>query len=394
VSLIVAPAEEEVYGGERSGITMLAAMGRYRAHVITNGGKLMQELLAAAGLEHTVVQLESPGVMFRGRGTRGAGRKAIAFSRDWRVLRRIFKRLGPDVVHLNDLSPAGQIGLPPAVLAGIPSIVHVRTEVHPIRLLHRLVLAVGGANVTVSREVLARHLAVLNGTPLAGHIRARARALPNGVDLTSFLEPSTNQRDNARGQLGFTREEIVILGVGSLEPRKRQLHILRSVVPRVQSHLPSTRFVFAGGTKIDDAYAGECRAARERLQSPQRCLFLGYSPSVADLYAAADIVVLASTVEGLPRTLLEAMASARPVVATASPGARELLEGWNAGRLVDEEDDGTAFARSIVDIARLPQSTRWELGRNGRRRVEREFDIRAVAAAFEEICDEVTNGSP
>ena len=85
---------------------------------------------------------------------------AISPRRAKTVLKRAVSESSASLVHLNDISPSGQLGLPAAKLARLPAIVHVRMEVG-LRPVHRWVLRNADANVTVSRNVLEHHLSVL-----------------------------------------------------------------------------------------------------------------------------------------------------------------------------------------------------------------------------------------
>jgi glycosyltransferase involved in cell wall biosynthesis len=385
--MIVADSRDEVYGGERSGIMMLQRLQRLRPHVITNGRHALRELLDEAGIDHTVVDLASVRYTFRA-GADQLLRKLVALVADWLVLRRAVSASSASLVHLNDLSPSGQLGLPAAKLARLPVIVHVRTEI-ALRPVHRWVLRNADASVTVSRNVLERHLSALDGRRGDTTIRTRSHALPNGIDVGVDALPDGDERARARAELGVDDDDFVVVSVGSFEERKRQLHVIENVVPRVLERVPAARFFFAGGSKgRDDCYAQKCRAAAE-LVAADRITLLGYRPDLRSMYAAADVAILASLLEGLPRTLLEAMARGLPVVAAASPGATELLANLPAGRLVDPDDDGAAMASELVFLAQLPVPELRALGRRSRARVEQSYDIRHVAARFEDLCERV-----
>lgn len=361
---------------------MLAHLQRFRPYVVTNNTTL-EPLLDELALESTIVPLDSLRYTFRG-SARESTRKAAALTHDWARLARAFSAARPALVHLNDISPAGQLGLPPAKVARRQTIVHVRMEV-PMRPLHRFVMRYADATVTVSENVLRVHLEKLGKSRAA----ARAIALPNGVDLSATTIVTAEERNRARSTLGLHDAAPTVVMVSSYEPRKRQLHVLEQVVPRVLAAIPKARFVFAGGDKGDDAdYAARCQAAAESL-GPRSAVLLGYRDDVRTLYAAADVVLLASLVEGLPRTTLEALALGRPVVATASPGAKELLQDLPAGRLVSPADDGFSMAEELVAFLRLPPTEREARGATGRDRVEACYDVRAVAARFEELCERV-----
>ncbi|MBI5310333.1 MAG: glycosyltransferase family 4 protein [Actinobacteria bacterium] len=389
VSLIVASAESEVYGGERSALAMLGSLNGngYRAHVVTNGGPAIQALTEASGVPITHVPLKTPATRFRRARLSDRWRKAHAFLHDWMLLRRTFRRLGADIVHVNDISPAGQIGIPAAKLARIPSVIHVRTEVQ-IRRLHRLMLWLADASVTVSSGVLDLHLESIRGTVGAKRIARRAFALHNGVDIEQTVPGGPEERLAARARLGIDPDALMVLNVGSFEPRKRQLHLIEKVLPRIEGRQIAIDTYFVGGTKsLHESYLAQCEQAKKTLRDPSKCHLLGYSDRIQDYYLAADVVVLASLVEGLPRTVIEAMAFGRAVVAVASPGAGELIEPGRSGYLIDAEDDGNGFAHALAELAAMSSIERDAMGARGRRQLEADFDVRTVARRFREILD-------
>ncbi|MFY9265497.1 MAG: glycosyltransferase family 4 protein [Solirubrobacterales bacterium] len=389
VSLIVAAAQDEVYGGERSALAMLGALNDngYRVHVVTNGGPSLQALAAASGLPVTHVSLKTATARFRHAGFSDRLRKAYAFVHDWLLLNRVFTSLGADIVHVNDLSPAGQIGVPAARMMRAPVVVHVRTEI-PLRRLHRLMLWLADVSVTVSSGVLDIHMASIRGTAGAKRIARRAVALHNGVDLERFEAYGPEARSAARARLGVNPQAFMVLNVGSFEPRKRQLHLLENVLPRLERQGTVVNSYFVGGTKsLHQSYLARCEEARARLGDPRKCHLVGYTEQIHDYYTACDAVILGSLIEGLPRTVIEAMACGRATVAVASPGACELIEPGRSGYLIETGDDGREFARALAGLAAMSDAERDAMGRLGRRRLEVGFDVRTVARRFREILD-------
>ncbi len=120
----------------------------------------------------------------------------------------------------------------------------------------------------------------------------------------------------------------------------------------------------------------------DRLGIRDRVLFTGYRPDVDGLLAALDVFVLPSSVEGLPMTILEAMAQGTPVVATAVGGTPEVVAP-DTGILVPPGDVAalTAALRDLLADRERAQ----RLGEAGRRRVEAEFSARAMAARILEL---------
>ncbi len=109
--------------------------------------------------------------------------------------------------------------------------------------------------------------------------------------------------------------------------------------------------------------------------------YLGMTDDVRPHIAAADCIVLPSYREGVSRTLLEAAASGRPIVTTDTPGCRDVVEDGVTGLLcrVRDADD---LAAKIAQMTEIGAAARSEMGRQGRRKVEREFDEQLVIKMY------------
>lgn len=154
-----------------------------------------------------------------------------------------------------------------------------------------------------------------------------------GLDLqqySSCKNPDQRESDEIvrlRRELGLDDSEKLILVVGELNDNKRPQDSIKAF-QGLRSDNVKLCFVGDGylRKKLEDQVAS--------LGLESKIAFLGYRSDVPELLAAADILVLASDREGLPRSIMEAMASGLPVVATDIRGNRDLLEG-NAGVLVE-----------------------------------------------------------
>jgi len=114
-----------------------------------------------------------------------------------------------------------------------------------------------------------------------------------------------------------------------------------------------------------------------------RVHFVGFRHDVPDLLRAADCFVLPSLYEGLPNAVLEAMAAALPVVATAVDGSIEAVEDGITGTLVPPSDPAALEAAIVSILSREDEAE--AMGVRGRERAERVFDLREQIARFEEL---------
>lgn len=265
----------------------------------------------------------------------------------------------------------------------------------------RLVTGIRGSDGKVGRwagvlrwshrvVVLSREMGenLLRGVPrrLAAALEPRISVIYNGIDFCR-RDPSAQAIREARGALGASGEDAVVLYVAAFRPWKGQLEFLRDVLPRIPESARSGRrfrYAFLGSsTSSEDApYEAACRDAARTSKASERIRFLGFREDPWPWYAASDIVVLASRHEGMSRAIAEAMASGRPVVAYDVCSARELL-GPGAGVVVPQ-GDSRAMAAAIADLADRPDLGR-AMGETGARFARAHLDIRAVTSAYEAL---------
>jgi glycosyltransferase involved in cell wall biosynthesis len=164
--------------------------------------------------------------------------------------------------------------------------------------------------------------------------------------------------------------------VGRLSPEKDQATLLRAVARVIRAE-PSFRLEIAGD--------GPCRDDLHRLTGELSLAgtarFLGQVRDVPGLLARAGLFVLSSLSEGISLTLLEAMASGLPVVATRVGGNPEVVLDGQTGWLVPPADPD-ALAAALLELWGNPEAGR-QRGAEGRCRVEQHFDVRGMVAAYE-----------
>jgi glycosyltransferase involved in cell wall biosynthesis len=170
----------------------------------------------------------------------------------------------------------------------------------------------------------------------------RLHVMRNGVDAQRFQPLPAAQ---VRSELGIVGTPVV-LTVGNLHEHKGQRLVVEAFA-RVREAHPQARLIIVGDGA--DRTALEQRVAA--LGLGEHTTFAGTVPNtdLARWYSAADVLVLASSREGWPNVLLEAMACGTPVVASAVGGVPEAVQTGDVGRLVHERS-GAAFAAEILDV--------------------------------------------
>jgi glycosyltransferase involved in cell wall biosynthesis len=207
-------------------------------------------------------------------------------------------------------------------------------------------------------------------------------SIPNGID-TSRFQPNPTVRQAVREQLGCAPEAFVWLTVGRLEPVKNHLELLRAFREVAAGH-PHARLLIAG--------QGPLQAAIEQriveLGLADRVRLLGLRRDIPDLLNAADAFVLPSLWEGMPLTLLEASATALPIVATDVGGNAEVVLEGETGYLVPVKDT-EALAQAMLRVMNLSEADRSAIGQAGRAHVVQNFDLERVVDRWEALYREL-----
>jgi glycosyltransferase involved in cell wall biosynthesis len=210
--------------------------------------------------------------------------------------------------------------------------------------------------------------------------RTRLLAIPNGVDGETFHPGDATARERARAGLGLPVDALVVVTVGMLNSRKNIVGLVEAV-GRLR-HRPVC-LVLAGPPSEVVAEREDLRRAIAQLPPGVEARMPGSLPpaEVAELLRASDVFVLASRAEGMPNSLLEAMASGLACVATDIPGSRDVLA--RGGGVLVPVDDAKALAREIDRLAADPAERR-RLGEEAQRIVESDYSIRSVACRYRE----------
>lgn len=172
-----------------------------------------------------------------------------------------------------------------------------------------------------------------------------------GVNEGRYFPVSAQEQQLLRQELGFTREQKLILCIGELLPNKNQAMAIR-MMPRILEEFPDALLLLAGNGPEKENLEGLIGAMG--LQSGVK--LLGYCTCLEKYQRIADVLVACSHREGLPLNLVEAMLTENPVVATKNRGHCELVTPGETGFLV-ERNDADAMSEHILHLLRNPEET-------------------------------------
>ncbi|MGH8975721.1 MAG: glycosyltransferase [Acidimicrobiia bacterium] len=202
------------------------------------------------------------------------------------------------------------------------------------RWANRLTLPLEDATIAVSDEVRAS---------MPVRLARRTEVVVHGVDVDA-IAGRRGERDAARAELGVDGDQLLVATVANLRANKDYPTMLRAARQLADAGEP-IRFVSVGQGPLAEELDGE----RERLGLGEQFRFLGYREDPVRVLVAADVFCLSSRFEGLPISLLEAMAAGLPVVATRVGGIPSVVTDRSEGRLVPAGAPA-ALAAALVEL--------------------------------------------
>lgn len=292
------------------------------------------------------------------------------------------RRLAPAIVHTRNLGALeAQV---PAALAGVPVRIHgehgrdmsdpdgsrrryqwVRRVYSP--LVHRY--------VALSRD-LADYL-----TGPVGIGRARVTQICNGVDVTRFSADDIGQPQAIPGCPFLPQDHLIVGTVGRMQAEKDQVTLVRAFAQALRQQ-PRLRLVLVGDGPLRAAVEAEARA----LGLQDQVWLAGMRSDVPVVLRGLHVFVLPSRAEGISNTILEAMATGLPVLATSVGGNAELVVHGQTGLLVPPADPG-AMADALASM--VAEGRHLAMGRAGRERVVQRFSLQAMVNSYRSLYDEL-----
>jgi glycosyltransferase involved in cell wall biosynthesis len=293
--------------------------------------------------------------------------------------------LGAELVFVNTATSATFAGGEIAAILDIPSVWAIHESFEPAQLwadveprVRRHAEAVIGTATTAIFEADAtRHIYEGLIDP------ARCLTIPYGLDLEP-IDKLRSRFDAAavRKRAGVPAGARLVVCVGTVEPRKAQVPLALAFDLIGAGH-PESRLAFVGGRAKDQYTTAleDCIALSPRHDQME---VIPITPDVADWYGMADLLVCASDVESLPRTVLEAMAWGTPVLATSVFGLPELIADGETGWLCAPRDV-RSLAEALDRALSAPSSTYDTIAREARALVETRHSSRGYAERMAKV---------
>lgn len=210
----------------------------------------------------------------------------------------------------------------------------------------------------------------------------KVAVIRNGVDTRRFAPKSADEVASLRRELGIHTDTPVVGIVAALRPEKNHESFL-DLATRVTGQWPGVQFLIVGD--------GPCRGSLEqyaaRLELQKNVRFLGMRNDIPRVLAALDVFVLTSHNEANPVSILEAMSTGKPVVATNVGSVHEVVSDGQTGFLVPAGDAATLADRTLqlLKDPRLAQS----MGAAGRATVDARWSIQEMVNRYAGLIESV-----
>lgn len=297
-------------------------------------------------------------------------------------LARTFRNENIDVIHSNNW-----ITFVEAVLAkkvsGVPVIIHAQhgMEMNDEEACSRLkrykrnrvrqILSYFTDSIVVVSEATREFVAQGWKAP-----EEKIKLIYNGVDITPF-ENKKNMRFEKRSELGLSEDLLVVGSVGRLMRVKNYTCLLRAF-SMIAGEFNGVKLLLVG----DGPDKNKMELLAKELNISDMVMFMGTRPDINELLSVMDVFVLPSISEGISLSILEAMASHVPVIASNVGGNPEIINNENG--MLFSSDDHVELSGALRILIEEP-SRRKEFSISGRRSVEEKFALKRMVKDYENL---------
>jgi glycosyltransferase involved in cell wall biosynthesis len=278
----------------------------------------------------------------------------------------LMRRRNYDIVHTHS-AKAGLLGRVAAKIVGIPIIIHTLHGFHGFTFFDRALFVIEeklGALLS-DKIITVSEINREDAISLGIFPASKAVTIYSGIDVTKFCKTEIEVK-RKKTELGLPPSAPVVGTVGRLAEQKAPLDFV-AAARIVLDENPQTRFIMVGdGPLYDDVSAS--------IGEESRIKMLGYRSDVDELLQIMDVFAISSLWEGVGRSLTEALAAKRPVVATEVAGVPELVMDGQTGLLVPPQDPQALAEKIQYLLENREQAV--GMAKRGQKKVFQLFDVR------------------
>jgi len=337
-------------GGEQQTLNLVIGLKERRldCHLVCQAGCPLEAKADRAGVDVIPITM------------RGEIDLAAAFQ-----IRGLIKRYHCDIVH-SHTSHAHSLAFLASIGTGVTRLVTRRVDFSIFR--HSFLKLSGLKYRLMADYYIAISHKIKDVLVHDGIADRRIFVVHSGIDPQRFKQASG---DHLLSEFDIGENQQVVINVAHLAGHKGQKYLVRAI-PQVLTKLPDTRFFIVGQGELMD----ELKRTASALGLKRELVFTGFRNDVADFYRIADLFVMSSVQEGLGTAVLDALALAKPVVATDTGGLPEIIQDGKTGRLVAPADPA-ALAEGIVEMLTRAEAAK-AMAEAGRAMVQNNFSTDAM----------------
>jgi glycosyltransferase involved in cell wall biosynthesis len=275
-----------------------------------------------------------------------------------------------DIVHTHNKKPL-IYGTIAAKLANVSRIVHTRHG-QAADVVPWYIWKLNSKVVTISEDA---KICLMNTNRIA---ESHIEVIENGIPLDKFDSISTKVSDKLKNEIGLLSENQVIGIVARLaveKDHKTSIHAFSEVLKANENAI----LLIVGDGPLNESL----RELARDLAIESSIRFLGFRQNIAELISIFDIFVLSSTSEGMSLTLLEAMASKKPIVATNVGGNPEVVQDQLTGFIVPPQNP-TLMAHAISNLLKDNELAK-EFGLNGYQRIKSKYSLVSMTEKYKKL---------
>ena len=314
--------------------------------------------------------------------------------RQYLRLREMLIRERINLIHAHDFY-SGMLGVVAGRLAGVRVLVsqrHLRLSDRRIHEWGQRFINRAAHKVLVNSEAIKEHILTTSGIPAEKIVVVRNGLITSedeadGCNLNGHRHPAVAERRRAPREeicqeLGLGSDAKLVGMVGRMEPVKGHRYFVEAAAQVAREH-PNAHFLLVGDGQLQE----EIRQQAASLGIADRLHLLGYRKDAARIVTGFDLSVLASLHEGLPNTVLEAMAAGVPVVATAVGGTKELITEGETGYLAPPADADTLA--HCISWALAHEEERTRFAASARVSVRSNYGMSRMVSEMERLYDQL-----
>jgi len=295
---------------------------------------------------------------------------------------KMFKRRRYDVIYLCGLK-VNLIGRIIGKLTGCENIIGGLRSIHPSDTINNLFLWLDRITLRFSKYYISNSRAAVKFLVSKGFPAKQFRVIHSGIDINLFGPDLNNNHNSQHLKFKISSAKVsIITCIANLRLIKGHISLIDAleIVHRREKDFIT---ILIGEGKIRKKL--ERYVIQKKLES--KILFLGSQTDISNILAISDMFVLASLWEGLPVSIMEAMASGLPVVATDVGGVSEIVVNNETGLLMPPQDS-EAIAKAILAILFDPCRAK-NMGKMGRERIKGNFTVEKMVKETEDLYEEI-----